>query len=267
MFNFDEHIAGREATILLGNLINKSPDVFDILTHSKCYIAGGAITSVFTGNKINDYDIYFPSFSPVKDLEIEPFHTDLDFTRKKLNQLARPIVETDFALSYEIDGIHIQLISLYAGMHIEKILSKFDFTCCMGAFCPTQYNLEKCKDPIFILNDRFLMHNSQRRLVYNVNSQYPFASIIRMKKYMSRGYDISGLEMLKLVLKCNSVNIQNYADLRENMLGIDTLVFKELTDTMLKDTDLAVKEYDFQEAIEFIDNYLVTHGYYDTFAF
>ncbi len=34
-------------------------DVLSLLAHEKCFIAGGALTSIFTGTQINDVDIYF----------------------------------------------------------------------------------------------------------------------------------------------------------------------------------------------------------------
>ena len=43
----------------LENAIPK--DVLAILAHEKCFIAGGALTSIFTGTQINDIDIYFRS--------------------------------------------------------------------------------------------------------------------------------------------------------------------------------------------------------------
>ena len=32
---------------------------YDIFLNYECYLAGGAITSIFTNKEINDYDIFF----------------------------------------------------------------------------------------------------------------------------------------------------------------------------------------------------------------
>ena len=163
-----------------------------------CYIAGGAIVSIFTGSKINDFDIYFPSYY---DSNTDMEKNDLDAFEEELqliNSCKREII-TDFATTYTIGNKQIQIISIYKDkFFIEDILEQFDYICCMGAF-------KFSDDNTFVLSDKFLHHNAKKQLVFNVLTEFPFASFIRMKKYINRGYDISGLDMLKIILACNKI--------------------------------------------------------------
>lgn len=268
--DFISYNSRREALALVDPIRTKTPSVFDALQDCNCYIAGGAITSVFTGSKINDYDIYFPSYShgmtgeTLNDME-HFMHAMNLFIDEKPSK----IYSTDFAITYVVNGLTFQVIKLYTEMwNIRDIMSKFDFTCCMGAYSPqyfTRYGENSVFDDEFILGSKFLQHNAQKRLVFNIDSDYPLASFLRSKKYMSRGYDFSGLEMLKLVLKCNSIDLTNYADLRKHILGIDTLILKDLTDAIAADENVSNKKYDFNEAIAYIDDYLTKKGCYFDF--
>lgn len=49
------------------------PKTFEILKNYNCYIAGGAITSLFTGQDINDVDIYFKDKAELFRLLYEKF--------------------------------------------------------------------------------------------------------------------------------------------------------------------------------------------------
>src|SRR3954471_19372832 len=39
-----------------------NPELLELLKQSKCFIAGGAITSLFSGQNINDIDVYFKDY-------------------------------------------------------------------------------------------------------------------------------------------------------------------------------------------------------------
>lgn len=45
------------------------PDLYEILANMDAYLAGGAISSLFTNRKINDFDIYFQKEGDVHEVE------------------------------------------------------------------------------------------------------------------------------------------------------------------------------------------------------
>lgn len=73
----------------LGNL-------YDIFSGYECYLAGGAITSIFTNKDINDYDIFFK-------------HKE-DIVRFLYNESYGTNFKSDYAITIAKDGKTIQLI-------------------------------------------------------------------------------------------------------------------------------------------------------------
>lgn len=227
----------REKYILLKPLKN----ILEHLKECNTIIAGGAITSVFTDSKINDYDIYF--------------RNNDDYL--KLNSIMKN--KENFSLVFSSESadtfrdkdkdLTIQLIKLERTMfnNPKDIINEFDYTICMGAY--------DVKNDMFILGDNFLKHNSQKRLVFNTNSKYPICALYRAKKFLNRGYKISGTEVIKITLSIHRLKLDNYKDLKEQLMGIDTLMLKELTDKLMGE-EYATKEYDFEEFIHLIEEYL-----------
>lgn len=237
----------REKYLLL-KFIDK--DLVDVLKGNKCIIAGGAVTSVFSGSRINDYDIFFREKEAIKVVR-----DYLDGEDSKYEW----VISTDTAITYKPKKEHrklglrtIQLIILpeTIGLGPADLIRDFDFTICMGAysFYPESFTL--CQD--------FLKHIAQKRLIFNTNSKYPLSSLFRTRKFMNRGYRISGSETIKLGLSINNLNIKTFGELRRHLLGIDTLFLKPLTDRLL-DEDMAEKEYDFGDFLHFIDDFINKH--------
>lgn len=243
---FIRYKARKEAYVLKEKIRTVDKFLYDMMQKYNCYIAGGAIVSIFTGKKINDYDIYFPSYN-----KEDGFNNDLKQFEDELKLIkgCKRIGVTDFATTYRINNNIIQIISIYKDSEsIEEIMAKFDYECCMGAFS------FKDNDE-FVLGKHFLHHNANKKLMFNIETEFPFASFIRMKKYIEKGYDISGIDMLKIILACNNIVINTYADIRKHILGIDTLMLRDLTDKMLNDS-MAEKTFDFNEMVELIEIYV-----------
>lgn len=197
------------------------------------FIAGGAITSVFTGKKVKDLDIYFISEEKFNE-QLNKFNTDKIFAQ----------FSTDNALSYEINGVKIQLIKVYYGMPSD-IISKFDFTVCMAAYAPGS--------EMFLLGDKFLEHNCSKTLVVNPYCDFPISTLCRVRKYVFRGYHLPAVESIKLSLAINNLKLETYHDLKKHIEGIDTLFLKPLTDGLLGRED---EKYEFEETMGYINGVL-----------
>jgi len=207
-----------------------------VMRESNAIIAGGAVRSVFAGEHISDYDLYFDS---EKDLRIMQEYLDENFKK---------VFTSPNAISYKKDKICIQLIIMpeLIGLGCDKLLEGFDFTICMGAF--------SMKEDRFYHNEDFLIDLSEKRLVFNIKAKYPMASMYRVLKYIKKGYKISGLEIVKISLSIHNLKMNSYKDLRKQLMGIDTLFLKELTDSLLsKDKDDL--EYDFDDFMDIFNGY------------
>lgn len=203
--------------------------LYDILKKYNCIIAGGAICSLFTNRDINDIDIYFKNKEDLFNLlidEMEGYYV-LSATRK--------------AILIKYEDKEVQFIHFKYYKNTEEIFETFDFTACMGAFA---FETEE-----FTLHKDFLKHNSQRILMYNTKTAFPIISALRIDKYKNKGYNISKLEFMKIMMTINNLKINSYKELEEQIGGMYgenySQLFKNKTD----------EEFNMQEAIESICNY------------
>lgn len=177
----------------------------------KCFLAGGAITSLFCNREINDLDIYFRNREDIVNF----------FSEAVMSQKIWIITRTKKALLYKCEnGSTIQLIYFKTFDSVEKIFDTFDFAVCMGA-----YDFEK-ED--FVLHENFLKTNSQRILTFNPGTAFPLVSAIRVQKYKDKGYSISKLEYLRILLTCMNLHINNYEDLKEQLGGMYGIEYDEI---------------------------------------
>ena len=177
------------------------PKTFQLLEKYNCYIAGGAITSLFTGKEINDIDVYFKS----KDDLFDFLTTELESEYI--------IYVTKKAITYKLTNAEtVQFVFMNYYGNAKEIFDDFDFTINMGAF-----DIQKDK---FILHKDFLKDNVNRKLVFNSNTAFPLVSGTRVRKYIMKGYEIDSLELTKILLTINNLKIKNYDDLEKHLGGM-----------------------------------------------
>lgn len=205
----------------------KDNELYIQLKKLNAIIAGGAITSIITNRRINDFDIYFRNEETAKKAE-----------ECMKNYGYSIVATTDNAITYKKDKYPIiQLITAKELMFDNPLdlIKSFDFTINMAAFDILSSKL--------ILSEDFIKDNMERILVFNEDSKYPISSLTRAIKYISRGYRLSGYEQVKISLAINSLVIKDYRDLKKQLQGIDTSVFAPITDKLIK----ADKEYNYTE--------------------
>ncbi len=61
-------------------------------------------------------------------------------------------------------------------------------------------------------------------------SQYPLTSVIRMKKFIKRGWNINAGEILKMLFQVSELDLKNPDVLEEQLIGVDVAYF----DTLIK---------------------------------
>lgn len=186
------------------------PKTFEILENYNCYIAGGSITSLFTGQDINDVDIYFKDKAELFRLLYEKFSYEyIIYVSKK-------------AITFKLStGETIQFVYMNYYDKAEDIFNDFDFTVNMGVF-----DIQKDK---FILHEDFLKDIAQKKLVINTNTAFPLVTGTRILKYQKKGYTLDNLEMTKLMLTINKNSIRSYKKLEEQLGGMYGENILELT--------------------------------------
>ncbi|UOK71688.1 hypothetical protein [Ancylobacter polymorphus] len=187
------------------------------------FVAGGAVTSVFTGAKINDVDLYFKSRAAF-ELGVYQAYEDGLWC----------VAASKRAVTFADRSNNIaQLMHFDFFPTAEDIFAAFDFTIVMGAldldtgkkqkYNPVSFELydvgEDAPDSGFILHDDFLKHNSQRFLRFNPGTRFPLASACRVLKYQQRGYTIGKGDMMKIALAVRGVRIESWDDLKDQIGG------------------------------------------------
>lgn len=172
------------------------------------FCAGGAVTSVFTGNKINDVDVYFKSREAF-ELAVCQAYEDAFWC----------VASSKRAVTFSDNGRIVQLMHFDFFPTAADIFKAFDYTIVMGAY---DYD---AKD--FVFHDDFLKHNSQRFLRFNHGTRFPLASATRVLKYQQRGYTIGKGDMLKIVMACRGVTINTWEQFKDQIGGAygDKVVF------------------------------------------
>lgn len=199
-------------------ILEASPLHFD-----NAFIAGGAVTSVFTGAKINDIDLYFKSRSAFETGVYQAYEDGLWC-----------VSASKRAVTFADRSNHIaQLMHFDFFPTAESIFAAFDYTIVMGALDldtgkKTKYNPASFKfddigvdaiDSGFTFHHDFLKHNSQRFLRFNPGTRYPLASATRILKYQERGYTIGKGDVMKIALAVRGVRIESWEDLKDQIGG------------------------------------------------
>lgn len=239
-------------------------------------ITGGSITSMLMKEPVNDYDIYFRNFETalavasyyVHRFNLEGGHAlnvdsadgrirvvtkskhrgetkgdlsqitdsgEIEDTYEQENENAlntenedgkpkyRPVFMSTNALT--LSG-KIQLIIRFYG-EPEEIHANYDYVHCTNYWTSWENNL--------VLKMEALESILSKELRY-VGSKYPLCSIMRLRKFIARGWTINAGQILKMVMQTNDLDLTDPKVLDDQLTGVDSAYFMELI-VKLKDKD------------------------------
>jgi hypothetical protein len=228
-------------------------------------ITGGAIVSMLQGEEVNDYDVYFrtrescikvaeyyarlfnkthTSKSQVsivtEDDRVQCFISSTgiaadghnlgvtDATEPNWEEENDPMVETDkpndeklkyrpifFSTNAISLSDKIQLVIRFYGSP-EEIHKNYDFvhcTCCYS-FMDNELTLPS-KALESIINKE----------LYYTGSRYPVCSIIRTRKFISRGWKINAGQYLKMCLQVSKLDLLDMKVFKDQLAGVDSAYF------------------------------------------
>lgn len=161
---------------------------------ANCMIAGGALTSIFTNQPINDVDLYFKSKSAF-----------IAAVREAYDDHLWCVAATDRAVTFKKGNATIQMMHFDFFLDAHQIFDAFDFTVCMAA-----YDLDHSE---FVFHEDFLKHASQRYLKFHSGTRFPFGSLLRTVKYQQRGYTLGKGDLLRIALCCHEVKLESWEEL------------------------------------------------------
>jgi hypothetical protein len=187
----------------MNNLTKEQQEVVNAADHfmpAGAWVAGGALTSVYTGQPINDVDLYFKDRASFDNA-----------VRGAYDDGMRCVAKTSRAVTFLRGPKVVQLMHFNWFESPQAIFDSFDFTCCMAAM--------DCEAKEIIMHDDFLKHCSQRFLKFHAGTAFPYGTVARVLKYQKRGYTIGTNEMLRIALKCATVPIASWDELKEQIGG------------------------------------------------
>jgi len=232
-------------------------------------VSGGSITSLFLNEKVNDYDIYIQSmdvlvrlanyYAPGKVLDgrliaqyIEErkrdngYSEDADMGKEfvRIKTLKNDQVKLDIPSggqrtdltgkedvpAYEVVFLSQNAISLSADIQIvlrfsgtpAEIHKNFDFIHATNYFT-FEHGL--------VTNIAALESTLTKELRYQ-GSLYPLTSIVRMKKFIGRGWRINAGEMLKMMFQISELDLTDVEVLEEQLIGVDVAYFSTLIEIL-----------------------------------
>lgn len=219
----------RQKKELLG-YVNITEELEEVLKGLNCFIAGGAITSIFSGKEVNDLDIYFTGLEELCAFIAIAFDCD-DLLPEKYQELPelgryslRYTGHTKKSVMFtDSNGMQVQLIHCAFHETPESIFDSFDFSINMAAY--------DFKNECFVLDQEFLPDLAARRLAVNTGTSFPIISQLRIDKYKQRGFDISRKEFVKLSLAVANMDINSWDDAMDAIGSMYGYNYDELFDT------------------------------------
>lgn len=178
-------------------------------------IKSSGIESETTDNE--DYE-YFESIDPSESNQTEFIENALEFYKDKNTSKRgeyKPIFLTSNAITL---SNNIQLVLRFYG-NAEEIHRNYDFIHCT--------NYWTSWDKQVILNADALESILSKTLIYQ-GSLYPICSLIRIRKFIKRGWNISAGEIFKMAWQVSQLDLTDTEILSDQLVGVDAAYFREL---------------------------------------
>jgi len=156
-----------------------------------------------------------------KGLDTENIHELGDTIEIKEDDGAkyRPVYLSSNAITL---STQIQIIIRFYG-EAEKIHDNYDFVHC------TNYWLSKTEK--LTVNQRALECLLAKELHY-IGSKYPLASIIRIRKFVQRGWQINAGQILKMAFQLSLLDLTDSKIMEDQLVGVDLAYFGALIDAL-----------------------------------
>lgn len=235
-------------------------------------VTGGSIASMLRNEQVNDFDIYFqdrdvlidvvkyyiktvPSASiwlgENKDQLIKAYKGDFDKDQNYFTCALRNLKEDQVKIfidyeegsskggmafdkkespNYDLAYLSPNAISLTNDVQIvvrffgtpSEIHKNFDFVHATNYFT--------FKSGV-VVNKEALISLMTNQLKYK-GSLYPLTSVIRAKKFLKRGFNISAGEYLKMIFQISLLDLTNVDVLEEQLIGVDVAYFSTLIEAL-----------------------------------
>lgn len=234
------------------NLIKKTigEDVYSLLKDMKCILAGGAITSIFSGAEVMDYDLYFTDKEGLSRLIAQVFGVSEEDHISPFDLIAKFATNRSMLCVDKYNKNKLQFIHYKIFKDAHDIFNSFDFEHVMGAF---DFATEE-----FVFHDNFFKSLAQRNIVFNPNTDFPIVSLMRVQKYKERSYKISKAQMLRVAFTIASRNYDSWEKVKSECAGMYGIAPDNLFDE--------TKPFSLEEVVRQLETIVLNDKYVNTEA-
>ena len=112
----------------------------------------------------------------------------------------------------------IQIVIRFFG-EPDAIHANYDFAHCT--------NYWRCSTGDLVLRPEALTALLSRSLVYQ-GSRYPIASVVRLRKFIERGWRVNAGQILKMAMQISKLDLEQVAVLEDQLTGVDVAYFAQV---------------------------------------
>jgi hypothetical protein len=134
----------------------------------------------------------------------------------------------------------IQVILRFFG-NADQIHANYDFAHCTCHWEASSGELTLRKEALTSLLSRTLVYQGSR---------YPLCSLIRVRKFVERGWRINAGQVLKAVLQLQEIDLKKFENLEDQLTGVDVAYFAQVLDKLKEKNPEAI---DSAYLIEIVD--------------
>ncbi len=200
--------------------ICKDPEQL-IVSHMVTNTPADRIKLIFPSDGVVGKKSAVQSLEKTDDLEAELLQDLNSPEEKKDKGKYHPVFITTNAITL---SDKIQVIFRFYGSP-QEIHDTYDFEHCK---CYWQSWDRKLSTPI-----NSLLAIMNKSLEYT-GSRYPICSLIRLRKFIKRGYNINAGQILKMCMQVNELDLSDLDVLEDQLFGVDTVYFMQLVDQLRK---------------------------------
>lgn len=197
------------------------PFIWKLAEKHQAILAGGTFERLSNNEKINDLDLYFRT----------PTHAYKFCQDIRDNYNCVGITKRSILFKNSSKEIPINVIIFKYFQDAKEVLHYFDFECCKASF---DFHTKE-----FYASPEYLLSLQTKQLIYS-RSLYPIGALIRLQKYIKRGYTIDYGSLLRLYKDLKNLDITNPEVLETHIGGMygTTCNLKGLTlDEMIQKID------------------------------
>lgn len=159
--------------------------------------------------------------------DIQDVHDEAESAAQAAEDDGKPKYRPVFMSTNAITLSHrIQIVLRFYG-EPDQIHENYDFAHCTNHWTSS--------DDVLTLRQPALEALLARELRY-VGSKYPVCSIIRLRKFIARGWTVNAGQILKMVMQVNELDLTDIAVLQDQLTGVDCAYFCQVM-AALKEKD------------------------------